>query len=101
MLSPEHQTAIVTLARCVSQQCSPLRKTVLTLHSDIKILEEDLGDILRERKSRFKRFFSAKRHRNELQDVVNQLEMARSNYTVRCLDPQSHVVFMKRAYRRP
>ena len=65
------------------QQCSPLRKTVLTLHSDIKILEEDLGDILQERKSRFKRFFSAKRHRSELQDVVNQLESAKSNYMVR------------------
>ena len=83
MLSPEHQTAIVTLARCVSQQCSSLRKAVLTLNSDIKVLEEDLGDILQERKSRFKRFFSAKRHRNELQDVVNQLESEKSNYMVR------------------
>ena len=83
MLSPEHQTAIVTLARCVTQQRSSLRKTVLTLHSDIKVLEEDLGDILQERKNRFKRFFSAKRHRSELQDVVNQLESAKSNYMVR------------------
>ena len=83
MLLPEHQTAIVTLARCVSQQCSSLRKTVLTLHSDIKILEEDLGDILQERKSRFKRFFCAKRHRSELQDVINQLESAKTNYMVR------------------
>ena len=68
---------------------------------DIAILKEDLGDIIQERKNRFKRFFSAKRHRDELQDVVNQLEMARSNYTVRCFDTQSHAVLMNRTSRRP
>ena len=76
MLSPEHQTAIVALARYVSQQRSSHRTTVLTSTSDIKALEEDLVDILQERRSRFKRFFSAKRHRSELHDVVNQLENA-------------------------
>ena len=61
-------------------------------YSDISSLREELEGIVNERKNRFRRFFSAKRHRNELQDVVNQLEMARSNYTVRRFDPQSHAV---------
>ena len=46
-------------------------------------MNQDLNNIVTERKSRFKRFFSAKRHRNELQDVVTQLETARMNYMVR------------------
>ena len=45
-------------------------------------MNQDLNNIVTERKSRFKRFFSAKRHRNELQDVVTQLETARMNYMV-------------------
>ena len=89
MLSPEHQKAIITLARCVRQRCSSSHATVLTPSSDVKIIEEDLGDILQERKNRFKRFFSAKRHRNELQDIVNQLEMAKSNYTVSHFDTET------------
>ena len=45
-------------------------------------MNQDLNNIVTERKNRFKRFFSAKRHRNELQDVVTQLETARMNYMV-------------------
>ena len=67
----------------------------------MKRIESNLANIMQERKNRFKRFFSAKRHRNELQDVVNQLEMARSNYTVSRLDTPSHVAFMNDASRRP
>ena len=55
-----------------------------TVHSsDIEFLKGDLQDIVTERQSRFKRFFSAKRHRSELQDVVNQLESAKTDYMVR------------------
>ncbi|KZV64252.1 hypothetical protein PENSPDRAFT_656726 [Peniophora sp. CONT] len=63
LLSPTHQDAIAVLAQ------------------DIALLKEDLEDIVEERKSRFKRFFSAKRHRGELQDVIWQLDNARANYT--------------------
>ena len=83
IISLEHQKAITALARCVHLQRSFFYTLILTPPSDVKIIEGNLGDILQERQSRFKRFFSAKRHRSELQDVVNQLEMARSNYTVR------------------
>ncbi|KZV68414.1 hypothetical protein PENSPDRAFT_18116 [Peniophora sp. CONT] len=62
-LSPAHQDAIHALAK------------------DIVDLNEDLKEIVAERKSRFKRYFSAKRHRAELQDVVTQLETARADYT--------------------
>ncbi|KZV64257.1 hypothetical protein PENSPDRAFT_757409 [Peniophora sp. CONT] len=62
-LTPEHHDAIRSLAE------------------DIAGLNKDLEEIVAERKSRFRRFFSAKRHRAELQDVVTQLETARANYT--------------------
>ncbi|VDC01502.1 unnamed protein product [Peniophora sp. CBMAI 1063] len=62
-LSPAHQEIAAVLAR------------------DIAVLNEDLQDIVSERKSRFKTFFSAKRHREELQDILSQLEAARLNYT--------------------
>ncbi|KZV68418.1 hypothetical protein PENSPDRAFT_653231 [Peniophora sp. CONT] len=61
-LTPEHQEAIRTLAE------------------DIAVLNDELNEIIAERKSRFKRFFAAKRHRNELQDVVTQLDNTRMNY---------------------
>ena len=55
-----------------------------TVHSsNIEFLKGDLQDIVTERESRFKRFFSAKRHRDELQAVIAQLETARMNYVVR------------------
>ncbi|VDC05452.1 unnamed protein product [Peniophora sp. CBMAI 1063] len=61
-ISPAHQDAIETLAR------------------DVTELNQDLEDIVKERKSRFKRYFSAKRHREELKDVIWQLDNARMNY---------------------
>ncbi|VDC05455.1 unnamed protein product [Peniophora sp. CBMAI 1063] len=63
MLAPAHQEAISALA------------------ADITALKDDLESIVNERKSRFRRYFSAKRHREELQDIVWQLDNARSNYT--------------------
>ncbi|VDB88458.1 unnamed protein product [Peniophora sp. CBMAI 1063] len=52
------------------------------LSRDIAALNKDLESIVRERKNRFKRYFSAKRHREELQNVMMQLETARANYTM-------------------
>ncbi|KZV59194.1 hypothetical protein PENSPDRAFT_695350, partial [Peniophora sp. CONT] len=63
MISPAHQDAIETLAE------------------DIAALNKELEHIVAERQSRFKRFFGARRHRAELQDVVWQLDNARTNYT--------------------
>ncbi|VDB88434.1 unnamed protein product [Peniophora sp. CBMAI 1063] len=63
MLSSAHHNAIGVLA------------------ADISALKEDLESIVHERKSRFRRFFSAKRHREELQDIVQQMDHARLNYT--------------------
>ena len=73
----------MALARCVYRQYSSCNPSRLISFSDIKILEEDLGDILQERKSRFKRFIRAKRHREELQDIITQLEAAKTDYMVR------------------
>ena len=56
MISPEHQKAITALARCVHLQRSFCYTLILTPLSDVKIIEEDLGDILQERKNRLKRF---------------------------------------------
>ncbi|KZV68432.1 hypothetical protein PENSPDRAFT_687290 [Peniophora sp. CONT] len=63
MISPAHQDVIETLG------------------GDITALTEELEHIIGERRSRFKRFFSAKRHRAELQDIIWQLDNMRSNYT--------------------
>ncbi|KZV68416.1 hypothetical protein PENSPDRAFT_754143 [Peniophora sp. CONT] len=61
-ITPGHQEAIKALAE------------------DIAYLNEELNEIVEERKSRFRRFFAAKRHRNALQDVVTQLDTARMDY---------------------
>ena len=83
MLSPGHQEAIAVLSRYVQEYCGPSHAGALTPSSNMKMIEQDLESILQERKSRFKRFFSAKRHRSELQDIVKQLERADTNYMVR------------------
>ncbi|VDB84802.1 unnamed protein product [Peniophora sp. CBMAI 1063] len=62
LLVPEHQDAISALA------------------DDIAVLNNDLEDIVNQRKGRLRRFFAAKRHKSELQDITTQLETARMNY---------------------
>ena len=83
MLSPGHQEAITVLSRYVHGYCGVCHVSALMPFSNMKRIEEDLESILQERKSRFKRFFSAKRHRSELQDIVKQLERTDTNYMVR------------------
>ena len=83
MLSPKHQEAITVLSRYVHGCGVACHVSALTPSSNMNRIEEDLASILQERKSRFKRFFSAKRHRSELQDIVKQLERADTNYMVR------------------
>ncbi|KZV68417.1 hypothetical protein PENSPDRAFT_754144 [Peniophora sp. CONT] len=56
------------------------QEAIKSLADDIEALNEELNDIVAERKNRFKRFFAAKRHRNELQDIVMQLDNTRMNY---------------------
>ena len=46
-------------------------------------MSEGIQAIVAERKSRFKRFIKAKRHREELQDIITQLEAAKTDYMVR------------------
>ncbi|VDB88454.1 unnamed protein product [Peniophora sp. CBMAI 1063] len=83
MLAPAHQEAISALA------------------ADIFALKEDLESIVRERKSRFRRFFSAKRHREDLQDIVWQLDNARSNYTTAVATLNATTNAQVLAYVRP
>ena len=83
MLSPKHQEAIKVLSRYVHGYGGACHPSALMPYSNMKRIEEDLESILQERKSRFKRFFSAKRHRSELQDIVKQLERADASYMVR------------------
>ncbi|VDC05450.1 unnamed protein product [Peniophora sp. CBMAI 1063] len=56
------------------------QEIVRALAADVESLNGDLEDIITERKSRFKRFFAAKRHQKELENVVMQLESAKMNY---------------------
>ena len=58
------------------------------------MLNEDIESIVQEGKSRFKRLFSAKRHRDELQHVADQLEMAKSDYMVRDVSMVDDIVLM-------
>ncbi|VDC05444.1 unnamed protein product [Peniophora sp. CBMAI 1063] len=65
------------------------RNSLARSHQDaIAVLAEDLstvstsfGEILRQRKSRFKRYLSAKRHHAELSDMIGRLDQARANFT--------------------
>ncbi|KZV69412.1 hypothetical protein PENSPDRAFT_686392 [Peniophora sp. CONT] len=56
------------------------REAIDALSVDIAALNKELENIVGERKSRLRRFFAAKRHREELRDVVTQLEAARMDY---------------------
>ena len=80
-ITPEHEEAIAVLAAYVLA-LTWLQSPLDFSRRDIQTLNKDLEGIVEERKSRFKKFFSAKRNRAELQDVVTQLETARANYTV-------------------
>ena len=51
---------------------------------DIAELNKEIEDIVAERKSRLKRYVSAKQHRAKLEGVAKKLDEARGNYTVRC-----------------
>ncbi|VDB88459.1 unnamed protein product [Peniophora sp. CBMAI 1063] len=77
--------ALITALKPVSVKGSPIVSEHLdafdVLSRAIVLLQEDLGSIVRERKNRFKRYFSARRHRSELQDVIVQLETASTRYT--------------------
>ena len=64
----------------------PSSPPIFNLDRDIGTLTKDIEAIVNERKSRFMRYFSAKRHREELQDVVMQLETAKANFAVRAFD---------------
>ena len=52
---------------------------------ELEALKEDMEQIIKERKNRLRRFVSAKRHRDELKDVLVQMDVARIDYTVRYL----------------
>ncbi|VDC01126.1 unnamed protein product [Peniophora sp. CBMAI 1063] len=72
MLTPAHQKAIKALA-VYANPLIHLEMNMLSPYSDISALKDDLEGIVKERKSRFRRFFSAKRHREELQDIVQRI----------------------------
>ena len=50
---------------------------------DIAELNKEIEEIVAERKSRLRRYVSAKQHRAKLEGVAKKLEEARGNYTVR------------------
>ncbi|KZV68399.1 hypothetical protein PENSPDRAFT_17573 [Peniophora sp. CONT] len=80
LISDTHQEAISALAKYVRLEPRRIPFNRINGRRDIAALNKDLEDIVAERKSRFKRYFSARRHREELQDVVWQLDNARANY---------------------
>ncbi|VDB88450.1 unnamed protein product [Peniophora sp. CBMAI 1063] len=77
------------------------QKAISTLAADISSLKEELEAIVNERKNRLRRFFSAKRHREELQDIVWQLDNARSNYTTAVATLNATTNAQVLAYVRP
>ncbi|VDB88438.1 unnamed protein product [Peniophora sp. CBMAI 1063] len=83
MLTPAHQKAIAALA------------------TDISSLKEELEVIVTERKNHLRRFFSAKRHREDLQDIVWQLDNARSNYATAVATLNATTNAQVLAYVRP
>ena len=53
---------------------------------DITELNQEIEGIVAERKSRLRRYVSAKQHRAKLEGVAKKLDEARGNYTVRHSD---------------
>ena len=53
------------------------------MYSDIEELKKEIEEIVAARKSRLRRYVSAKQHRAKLEGVAKKLEEARGNYTVR------------------
>ena len=63
----------------------PLYESKTDTCRDIAELNKEIEDIVAERKSRLKRYVSAKQHRAKLEGVAKKLDEVRGNYTVRCL----------------
>ena len=61
----------------------PLYESKTDTCRDIAELNKEIEDIVAERKSRLKRYVSAKQHRAKLEGVAKRLDEARGNYTVR------------------
>ena len=53
------------------------------MYRDIAELNKEIEEIVAARKSRLRRYVSAKQHRAKLDGVAKKLEEARENYTVR------------------
>ena len=53
------------------------------MNRDIAGLNKEIEEIVTARKSRLRRYVSAKQHRAKLEGVAKRLEEARGNYTVR------------------
>ena len=53
------------------------------MNRDIAELNKEIEEIVAARKSRLRRYVSAKQHRAKLEGVAKKLEEARGNYTVR------------------
>ena len=64
---------------------------------DIAELNKEIEGIVAERKSRLKRYVSAKQHRAKLEGVAKKLDEARGNYTVRCPGCASGAMLMRRS----
>lgn len=73
------------LSQCMfSMRPSHALRTHRYERRDVMALNRDLENVIIQRKSRLRRFFAARRHSEELRDIVSQLEAARMNYMVGC-----------------
>ena len=53
------------------------------MYRDVEELKKEIEEIVAARKSRLRRYVSAKQHRAKLEGVAKKLDEARGNYTVR------------------
>ena len=84
--SPPRSTIPSMLLRSNLSCITPhLTLTYANNSRDIAKLNEAVEEIVAERKSRLRRYVSAKQHCKKLQIVAKKLEEARGNYTVSCI----------------
>ena len=82
LLSPVLDNTIKTLARYILERSCTRRVIDIEPFRDIDKLNGAMEGIVAERKSRLRRYVSAKQHRKKLEGIARKLDEARGNYTV-------------------
>lgn len=81
-LTSAHSNTINALSEYVLVHFSYAHPLSIIPFRDITKLNEAIEEVVAERKSRLRRYVSAKQHRKKLEGVARKLDEARGNYTV-------------------